>query len=89
MPDFRGAVDLTPRDRLVMEQYQLQMADTVLSCPACWAWQLHYYDEVPVSWPGGVKAFEAEVESLLKEHVARDCPHPALFHTLAKAQGVV
>lgn len=68
----------------------------VLSCPGCNAWQLHYTDDVIEQWArrGAGHArrlarFEAMVESILKEHVARECPQPLLFMTIAKNRGVL
>lgn len=61
--------------------------DTVLSCPACWSWQLHYTALVAAQWEP--KVFEAMVEAILREHVATECPQPRLFHTLAKSRGLV
>lgn len=65
--------------------------EVVLSCPACWSWQLHF-DPDELARDGvfpSLEALEAFVEQLLREHVANECTHPRLFHQLAKARGVV
>lgn len=61
---------------------------TVLSCPACWVWQVDYTNRVMFDWPGP-KAFEEVLEAMLREHVANECTHKRLFLQLAKSRGVV
>lgn len=60
----------------------------ILSCPACWSWQLHYTDLVATLWPGGVKDFQENIEDIIREHVLAECPNPALIHVLAKQAGI-
>jgi hypothetical protein len=57
-----------------------ELDEKVLSCPACWSWQLHYTREVSLLWPPAT--FEAMVESILREHVAYECPNPRLIKIL-------
>ena len=65
--------------------------ETVLSCPACWEWQLHY--DAPALIAQGIFRDETEldfiVERLLREHVAHDCAQPVFFAKLARIKGVI
>lgn len=69
--------------------------ETILSCPACWSWQLHYRPSVALQWArwkGGhldLEPFEEVLEEILREHVTTTCTSPRLFMTLAKERGVI
>ena len=64
--------------------------EVVLSCPACWEWQLHY-DPFSRRMDGTFDSdaeMEEIVERLLRDHVAHDCPKPLFFAQLAKSRGL-
>lgn len=64
--------------------------ELVLSCPACWSWQLHV--DIPARIADGTFAnlseAEAIIESLLREHVGRECTHPRLILELLRNRGI-
>jgi len=61
----------------------MQVGENVLSCPACWSWQLHYTSQVALQWRS-LEAFEEMLEQVVREHVARECPAPQLVLALAR-----
>lgn len=64
--------------------------EVVLSCPACWSWQLHYDPVARITDGtfGSNDEMEHVIEQLLREHVAHDCPQPLFFAQLAKTRGL-
>lgn len=67
----------------------------VLSCPACWSWQLHWAPSVALHWgvwrngSFDMSAFEEVLEEILREHVTTTCTSPRLLMTLAKERGII
>jgi hypothetical protein len=62
------------------------VGETVLSCPGCDSWQLHY-NEVALVVDGtftSAKHLDVIVEQLLKEHVGRECPNPRMIQILLR-----
>jgi hypothetical protein len=57
----------------------------VWSCPGCWCWQLHCTDEVAAAWDP--QSFADMVEDIIREHVAHECPAPALVLALLRSRG--
>lgn len=64
--------------------------EVVLSCPACWQWQLHYTptELVPTVFKDDVE-MDFVIERLLREHVAHECPKPLFFAQLARSRGLI
>lgn len=62
------------------------MSETVYSCPGCWSWQLHV--DIPARVADGTfasaKEADAIIETLLQEHVGKECTHPQLVHALLR-----
>lgn len=60
--------------------------ESVLSCPACWSWQLHYNGAALVldGTFKHAKELDAVIESLLRDHVGRECPNPRLIQILLR-----
>lgn len=69
----------------LVSPFGMPVGEKVLQCPACEAWQLHYDLGVVFQW--APMEFEEVIESILREHVALECPHPRVIHELLKGGG--
>lgn len=56
-------------------------------------WAIHVAGPKPaggaLAWPTSIdmSRFDAMIESILREHVAQECPHPRMIHELLKGGG--
>lgn len=100
MADTRGAVQIGQETVLMSGLGAWGEQENVLSCPGCDSWQLHYTNAVSMQWITqkwvlngrtgmqepvvDTSEWEDLVESILREHVGHECPHPRMILELLK-----